>query len=95
MSVQTDNIIYKLKQFGFSDEESFVYLYLLEKRCATALNISKDLHLGRTKVYRILDRLYSLGLSEQRLGPRGFLFEIKPLDAFNSILVKKEIELDE
>lgn len=95
MSDQTDTINRSIKKLGISDEESLVYLYIAEKGVATALEISKKLSMGRTKVYRILDKLYTLGLTEQKLGSRGFIFELKPLSSLDNLLMQKESELAE
>ena len=86
MSDQTDTITSQLSRLGLTDEEARIYLYMAEKQAVTALEMSKYLHIGRTKVYRILDKLYSVGLTEQRLGPRGYLFEIKSPDFLQNIL---------
>lgn len=93
MSAKTDNISTMLGDYGLSPEEASVYLYILKKSKTTALAISRNLHIGRTKVYRILDTLYKNNLIEQVLGDRGLLFESKPLENLNTYVLQKELEV--
>lgn len=57
MSEQTDSLILLLKPFGITSEEIKIYLNLLEENTLSALSISRNLHISRTKVYRLLDKL--------------------------------------
>ena len=74
MSNQTDIYLQKLQLFNLDEEESSVYIYLLKNSFTTALQISRDLKIGRTKVYRILDKLQQSHLAEDKLGERGLEF---------------------
>lgn len=74
MSDQTDNLINLVKPYGLSDEEVKVYLYLLAHGYLGALELSRQLHLGRTKVYRLFDLLQTKGLVEIKLDERGMKF---------------------
>lgn len=93
MSDQTDNLEITLERFGLNADEASVYLYLLEKRVATALNISRNLHIGRTKVYRLLDRLIEKRLTVQKLDSAGLKFIATDPSSFEAILSSKESEL--
>lgn len=93
MFIQTDNLPVLLLPFGLSDEEARIYLYLLEKRITTALNISRNLHIGRTKVYRLLDKLIDKQLVAQRVDSAGFKFVANDPEQLNLLLSKKEGEL--
>lgn len=93
MFTQTDNLSVLLEPFGISDEEARIYLYLLEKRISTALHISRNLHIGRTKVYRILDKLIDKELVVQRVDSAGFKFVANDPQQLNILLSKKEGEL--
>lgn len=95
MSVQTDTIIKVLSKLGLSDEEVRVYLDIAEKTYTTALQVSKDLQLGRTKVYRILDKLHECGLTDQRVGSRGFIFEAQPFENIERLILGEESRLSE
>jgi sugar-specific transcriptional regulator TrmB len=94
MSEQTDKIILLLKPFGLSSQESEIYLKLLENNELSALEISRDLHIGRTKVYRILDKLISKQLVIQKLESSGFKFGACDPSQFSLLLSKQEGELE-
>lgn len=93
MSIQTDNLLGILEPFGLSQEESKIYLELLEKKISTALSLSRSLHIGRTKVYRILDKLIEKELVVQQLDTGGFKFIANDPNQLSLLLAKKESEL--
>jgi len=93
MSIQTDNLSSLLKPFGLEDEEIRIYLYLLEKSVATALNISRNLHIGRTKVYRLLDKLIDKQLVTQQCDSTGFKFIASNPSQLNILLMQKENQI--
>jgi len=93
MSEQTDNLIGVLKPFGLAPEESKIYLELLEKKVATALGLSRNLHIGRTKVYRILDKLIEKELVVQQLDSSGFKFIASDPSQLKLLITKKEAQL--
>jgi sugar-specific transcriptional regulator TrmB len=95
MSKQTDTQVNNLIRFGLTKEDSLIYLYLLEKGKSTALSMSKELHLGRTKVYRILDTLYSKNLVRQKVGERGFVFEACDPEQLKLSVIEKASEVEE
>lgn len=94
MSEQTDKIILLLKPFGLSSEEAEIYLKLLENNELSALEISRDLHIGRTKVYRILDKLIEKQLVIQKLESSGFKFGACDPSQLGLLLSKQEGELE-
>lgn len=93
MSDQTDKLIFLLKPFGLIEEDSKIYLNLLENNTSSALSISRNLHIGRTKVYRILDKLIDKQLVTQQFDGTGFKFKANHPSQLEFILTKKEIEL--
>ena len=93
MSDQTDNLPGLLVSFGLSQEEAQIYLYLLEKRIATALSISRHLHVGRTKVYRLLDKLIEKQLVVQRVDSAGFKFVANDPSQLDILLSRREGEV--
>lgn len=93
MSDQTDNLINLLTTFGLSTEESEIYLHLLQKGHKTALAISRDIHMGRTKVYRILDKLYDKKLVYRKLDDMGFKFGANSYQQLELLVMQKEQEL--
>jgi len=90
MSTQTDTFTHQLTHYDLSLEESTVYLHLLKNTFCTALLISRDLHLGRTKVYRILDRLAKINLVEEKLGDRGQEFGAASPQRLQQLATEKE-----
>lgn len=93
MSDQTDKLIPLLKPFGLSTEEIEIYLNLLENNTSSALTISRNLHFGRTKVYRILDKLIEKELVVQQYNENGFKFKASHPSQLSFILTKKETEI--
>lgn len=93
MSGQTDNLLGLLKPFGLEEDEAQVYLELLEKREATALGISRCIGMGRTRVYRILDKLMAKELVVEQLESSGFKFVANEPSKLELLLTKKEGEM--
>lgn len=92
MSEQTDILANQLMRFGLSAEEARIYLLLQAKGDRTALGISRELHLGRTKVYRILDKLSVKGLIRQKLASRGLEFTATEPKQIELLIAEKEAE---
>lgn len=74
MSEQTDRLSDLLVPFGLSQQEADIYLVMLENGAMSALEISRKLHMGRTKVYRMLDKLIAKELVTQQVEERGLKF---------------------
>lgn len=67
-------IIHNLQNYGLDEVEVKIYLFLLANASKTALQISRDLKLARTKVYRILDKLLEKNLIVTQLQSAGMRF---------------------
>ena len=93
MSDQTDKLIFLLKPFGLTEEESIIYLNLLENNTSSALTISRQTNISRTKVYRILDKLIQKQLVVQEYNQNGFKFKANPPSQLEYLINQKEIEL--
>lgn len=100
MSEQSDKSLFSrsadfkiVTQFGLSDDEARVYLLLLKEGFDTALSLSKKLQIGRTKVYRLLDKLMARELVEMKLDDRGMKFGAARPEKFELLLTEKELEL--
>lgn len=87
------NIISQLKQYGLDENEAEIYLYLLKNGERTALSLSKELHRGRTQVYRLLDVLYEKHLVYQRLESRGLIFGAYSSSRLELLLAEKESDI--
>ena len=90
MSEQTDNLLNLIKPYGLSDKEGKIYLYLLQNGFAAVLQISRSLHIPRTQVYRLLDKLIVKELVEQRLDSRGLKFGATHPGKFQQIVSEKK-----
>lgn len=93
MSEQTDNLKTLLGPFGLSREEASIYLELLKNGSRSALQISRSLHIGRTKVYRILDTLIAKELVINEYDEVGFKFVASEPVKLELLLAQREGEL--
>lgn len=93
MSEQTDNLNFLLKPYGLTSEESSIYLNLLENNTSSALTISRNINMSRTKVYRILDKLIEKQLVVQQYNQNGFKFKANHPSKLNQLITQKEIEI--
>ena len=92
MSTQPNTLSLMLEQLGLDDQEAGIYLYLLKNGTSSALVVSRGLSLGRTTVYRILDRLQRRGLINQLSGELGLKFETTPAQNIDMLVLQKEQE---
>jgi sugar-specific transcriptional regulator TrmB len=90
MSTQTDTTSHLLQQYGLSHDEATIYAYLSQKGYSSALTISRDIHIGRTKVYRILDKLIARELAVQKLDDLGLKFGAADPSTFEQLITEKE-----
>ena len=68
----TNPLIKQLKDVGFKQNESEVYLFLLQNGISTPPQIAKGAHIARTNCYRILDELKEKSVvDEQKKGKRA------------------------
>ena len=74
MSEKSDNLLNLIKPYGLSEDEGIIYLYLLQNGFSTALALSRNLNIARTKIYRLLDSLKVKQLIEIRIQERGMQF---------------------
>lgn len=101
MSVQTDtsllsnNLEKELILYGLSADTSRVYLLLLAHGYLSALSISRALHIGRTKVYRLLDQLQAQSLVEYRLDDRGMKFGAKHPSQLARLLDQQQASINQ
>ncbi|MBI3342582.1 hypothetical protein HY032_00295 [Candidatus Gottesmanbacteria bacterium] len=94
MSDQSDILTRTLTRFGLSRDEAALYLHLLEKGTKSALQISRDLHIARSRVYRILDKLESKGIVTQKFDTLGLKFMASPYTQLDLLLAERQSELD-
>lgn len=93
MSDQTDKYIKSLEAYGLTPDEAIIYLDLIENGALSALQISRNVSLGRTKVYRILDKLIEKELVLRKPRDSGLTFVADPPSQLELLLTKREGEL--
>jgi sugar-specific transcriptional regulator TrmB len=89
----SNTLINELVTYDINPDAAGIYLYIRQNGPSAALKISKDLHVDRTKVYRLLDKLTEKGLISQKMGERGFVFVAEPAEKFKLLITEKETEL--
>lgn len=94
MSDKSDILTRTLARFGLSFDEGAIYLHLLEKGTKSALQISRDVHIARTRVYRILDKLVAKGIVTQKFDTLGLKFMASPYKQLELLLAERQSELD-
>lgn len=94
MSEQTDTIAKQLTTFGLTEEEAKIYLFLAQNGTLSALKISREVHLARTRVYRILDKLTAKQLVSIKLDDAGQKFEANSYKELELLVKEKEAEVE-
>ena len=94
MSDQTDILTRTLARFGLTTEEAGIYLCLLETGAKSALELSRNLHMARTRVYRLLDKLGERGLVTQKFASLGLKFTASPYKQLELLLAERQSELE-
>jgi len=85
------NIASQLKDFGLNQNETKVYLFLLEYGIATPPQIAKATGIARSNTYSILDGLKQTGLiSEHRRNRRKSYLALAPESLMKTIEKKRE-----
>lgn len=93
MSDKADNVIEQLTKFGINKEEALVYITLLQSQQMTALALSRELKIARTKIYRLLEKLTEAGLVTEEVKDYGTKFRAAPYETLNIFITDKEHEL--
>lgn len=82
-----------LRKFEIEEEEASIYLYLLENGAKTALELSNEIKLSRTVIYRIVENLVLKGLLTENLEENGRRFEANPPDTLKIKMIEKELRI--
>jgi sugar-specific transcriptional regulator TrmB len=81
-----------LRELGFKSSLIKIYLYLLENKKATVLNVARGTGIARTNVYNNLPALKKLNLIGESIeGGKKLLFPEEPKNLINAILAKEKI----
>lgn len=92
--VDSTDIQQNLKILGLSEEESIVYINLLNKTSAGILEISREVNIPRTNVYRICDELVKKKFAKWIVGDRGSNIEAVRPRHLDFLIKEKESELE-
>ncbi len=84
---------YNLNLFGLNTEEGEVYLVLLAKGELGVLELSREVNIPRSTVYRICDKLAELGLAVWSVGERGKTIAPVNTENLDHKLLEKQQEL--
>lgn len=95
MSTQADNLIIKLKVFGFTEDEALVYIELIKSKNNTALKLSNVLPISRTKIYRILSSLIKKGFVSEEIKDYGTKYRAESYEKLNLLIEESESKLED
>lgn len=93
--VNNNEITKQLKILGVNEKEAEVYLALLTSGTLSQLEIARKTNINRTTVYRILEKLYSLGLAEQLVESKSTRSQAVNPEKIGQMIIKKESELEQ
>lgn len=88
-------VLNHLKSIGLSDDESALYLYLLSNGESTPLQISRDIQLNRSKIYRITEDLKEKKLIEETESAWGRKLRAAAPENLELMLKEEELKLEE
>ncbi len=84
-----DNLLTSLLEFGLTQNQARVYLFLSKNTSKSAPDISKSLKIARTETYHLLNGLQSKGITIAAFG-KPTKFQAVPFDKSINILVNNE-----
>lgn len=93
MSDQADILSHTLIRLGLEAPEVEIYIHLLKSGTISALEISRTLHIARTRVYRILDKLQGKGLVVQKFDTLGLKFSASPYSQLELLVAERQSQL--
>lgn len=86
-------ILSQLDAFGLDDIEAKIYLHLLEKGAQKPLELSRDININRSKIYRYIDRLMAKKLIEVSNMERGMALKASSPQNLELLIHEKEQEI--
>jgi len=90
-----DSLLASLLEFGLTQNQARVYLFLSKNTTKSAPEISKSLKIARTETYHLLNGLQSKGIPIAAFG-KPTKFQAVPFDNSINILVDNErVRIDE
>ncbi len=95
MSTKMDNITNDLTLLGLTQDEATVYLTLLQNDALSPLELSRVTKIGRSKVYRLLERLHDAGLSQSQIINGKLRFRAQPYQYLEGLIRQQEVKTSE
>lgn len=80
----------QLVSIGLEEIEAKIYLYLLENGPHTHLNLSRELNIDRSKIYRYVEKLLSKNLLEELINAWGKKLQSAKPENIQLLIHKKE-----
>lgn len=93
-SADSFSLAKKLLDFGLTDTEARVYLYLLNKTPKTIVEISREISLPRTSIYDNAEKLLIKGLLTKVINYKSQKLRALPLSILQTIIDKEKIHLE-
>ena len=84
-----------LEQLGCTDEESSIYIILLEKGELTTLELARQLHLPRTSIYRKLEEMKQKGFIEEVMDQNTTKAKAASVATLERMVEKKTRDIEE
>jgi sugar-specific transcriptional regulator TrmB len=84
-----------LSKLGLDSNETKIYLYLLKTGVQSVKQISEEIFINRTTVYRYLESLVKKGLAEWIISERGRKIQASPPENLSPLLYKKKSDIQE
>lgn len=94
MSAQTDRLQKILLELGLTQRGGKIYLFLLNKGSHTVLELSKQLNVPRTNVYRSVSKLLDLKLITLEIKDNKELYKANPIENLNLLLKTKQKQIE-
>jgi len=86
-----EQIVWKqLTALGLADTEIFIYLHLLKSGPKTPLEISREININRSKIYRLIEMLLQKKLIERSISDRGLRLKASPPANLELLLIANE-----
>lgn len=86
-------LISQLSNFDLDEVEANIYLHLLDKGPQKPLELSRDININRSKIYRHIDRLIAKKLIEISNVERGMRLKASQPQNLELLIHEKELEL--
>lgn len=92
MSINLDNLKNFFKYFNLTEESVKIYIFVLQNTYVSPLEVSRNLKIPRTKVYRCLNKLVELKLIKLVVGEKGAIrfSSDKPENVLNLVHIKEK-----